>query len=436
MDIVLKKEEGLLREFSVTVSYDVFLAQEREKIASVSKVVKLDGFRPGKAPHALVKAQYGDRIKGEVFRDLFEKTAKKIIADHGLNIAGPATVDIEAFREKEPIVLYCAIEVIPDVPLIDVTSLDIPKYTLFPSAQQIEGRLKRIKFLLSEKTSLNRPADYGDTVIYREFSFDPDTGEGEDEDKQFFVTLSQDNPESQRFLGRSAGDDFHLDQPVGEDHDHHHNHSHSHHRHVDVLDVVSLSDPLQDARIQKAFEAEGVEKGLYNAAKSELIMEKRGFAGTMRRSSLLQILENRYIFPLPQVMIEAEKKQILEGSSELDLDDSEDEDYVEKMARRRVALAFLFLKYARAHDIQVNNQDLAQAIFKDVDGDKKRFSKAVEFLKNNPQQLTAFKNNILEEKVIDALLEKIGGSSRYVLFRDFVLERQTSFLQSMQNLAE
>ena len=101
MDIVLKKEDGLLREFSVTVSYDMFLAQERERIASVSKIVKLDGFRPGKAPAALVKAQYGDRIKGEVFRDLFEKTTKKIIADHGLNAAGPANIDIETCNRKQ-----------------------------------------------------------------------------------------------------------------------------------------------------------------------------------------------------------------------------------------------------------------------------------------------------------------------------------------------
>ena len=106
------------------------------------------------------------------------------------------------------------------------------------------------------------------------------------------------------------------------------------------------------------------------------------------------------------------------------------------MARRRVALAFLFLNYGRVHNIQVNNQDLAQAIFKDVDGDKKQFAKAVEFLKNNQQQLAALKNNILEDKVIDALLENIAGSTRYILFRDFLLERQAASSQAIKNSAE
>jgi trigger factor len=433
MDIVLKKEEGLLREFSVTVSYDVFLAQERERIASVSKIVKLDGFRPGKAPAALVKAQYGDRIKGEVFRDLFEKTTKKIIAEHGLNVAGPANIDIETFKEKEPIVFYCALEVIPDAPLIDVKSLDIPKYVFFPSAEEIEGRLKKIKFLLSDKTSLDRPAEYGDTVIYREFAFDHETGAQEEGENRFFATLSEDNPDTHRFLGRSAGDHFHFDRPCTEDHDHDHGPDH---RHVSVLDVVSLSDPRQDERLKKTFEAEGVEEGLYNGAKAELMTEKREFATMARRVALLETLENRYVFPLPQVMIDAEKKQILEGASRGAFEELETEESLEKMARRRVALAFLFLKYGRVHDIQVNNQDLAQAIFKDVDGDKKQFAKAVEFLKNNQQQLAALKNNILEDKVIDALLDNIAGSTRYILFRDFLLERQSASSQAIKNSAE
>lgn len=432
MDIVLKKEEGLLREFSVTVSYDVFLAQEREKIVSISKKVKLDGFRPGKAPAALVKAQYGERIKGEVFRDLFENTTRKIIAEHGLNVAGPATVDIESFREKEPIVLSCALEVIPNAPLIDVKSLDIPNYTLFPSAEDIEARLKKIKFLLSDKTSLDRPADYGDTVIYREFSFDHETGDQGDDGKKFFITLSQDDPDTHKFLGKSAGDHFHFDEPCNEDHDHSHHHHHNH-RHVDVLDVLSLSDPLQDERVQETFQEEGAEKGLYNAARSELILEKRDFSAMSRRAALLQTLESRYVFPLPQVMIEAEKRQILENDPE---SDEEPDDYVEKMARRRVALAFLFLKYAGAHGIEVTNQDLAKTLLDEVDGDKKEFFKAVEILKSNPRQMTAFKNNILEEKVIEALLGQVTGTNRYVLFRDFILEKQTSFLQSMKNSVE
>ena len=437
MDIVLKKEEGLVREFSVTISYDIFLAQEKERVASVSKIVKLDGFRPGKAPPSLVKAQYGDRIKGEVFRDLFEKTTKKIIAEHGLNVAGPADIAIESFKEKEPIVFYCTLEVIPDAPLIDVKSLDIPKYVLFPSADEIEGRLKRIKFLLSDKISLNRPADYGDTVIYHEFAFDHDDDFQEQEKRQFFVTLAQDNPDSHRFLGRSAGDQFHFDLPCDEDHGHDHASGHHHHHlHAEVLDVVSLSDPLQDERLKNIFQDQGLEKGLYEAAKAELMAENREFSPMSRRRALFQTLENRYVFPLPKVMIEAEKRQILRDTPEDDFEDLEEGSELEEMARRRVTLAFLFLKYARTHDIQVSNQDLAQFLLNDVDGDKKEFLKAVESLKKNQQQLVAYKNKVLEEKVIDTLLKNISGTVRYVIFRDFLLEKQASSRQALKNSPE
>jgi trigger factor len=199
---------------------------------------------------------------------------------------------------------------------------------------------------------------------------------------------------------------------------------------------VSLSDPLQDERLKKTFEAEGVEEGLYNGAKAELMTEKREFSNMARRVALLETLENRYVFPLPRVMIEAEKRQILQGRTKDDLEALQEDDALEKMAKRRVTLAFLFLKYAGAHNIQVTNQDLAQSLLKEVDGDKNRFSRAVESLKNNQQQLMAFKNNVLEEKVIDALLGSIPGSTRYILFRDFLLERQAASRQAIKNSAE
>ena len=437
MDILLKKEEGLVREFSVTISYDAFLAQERQKLTSVSQKVKMDGFRPGKAPLSLVKAQYGDRVKGEVFHTLFEQGSKKIITEHALNVAGAPTVSIEMFKEKEPIVLHYTVEVIPDVPLIDPKSIDIPEYILFPSQEAIAARVKKIKFYISEKTSLNRPADYGDTVIYKEFGFDHDTGHGDgDDDRLFFTTLSKDDPISERFLGRSAGDHFHYDKVSkdndGSDHEHHH---HSR-RHVRIDDVVSLSNPLDNEKILKAFEAEGPEEGLRKAARSELIVEMRPLAREGRQRSLLETLENRYVFPLPRVMIQSEKETIINEYEEGSFDSQEDAEDLEKMANRRVSLAFLFLKYASVHNIQVTNEDMTRFLLEQVEGDRQRFAKTIEALKKNQQQLVALRNAVLETKVVADLLNKISGTKRYALFSDFLLEKQSSFIQKMKNSAE
>jgi trigger factor len=237
-------------------------------------------------------------------------------------------------------------------------------------------------------------------------------------------------------LGRSAGDHFHYDKVSkdndGSDHEHHH---HSH-RHVRIDDVVSLSNPLDNEKILKAFEAEGPEEGLRKAARSELIVEMRPLAREGRQRSLLETLENRYVFPLPRVMIQSEKETIINEYEEGSFDSQEDAEDLEKMANRRVSLAFLFLKYASVHNIQVTNEDMTRFLLEQVEGDRQRFAKTIEALKKNQQQLVALRNAVLETKVVADLLNKISGTKRYALFSDFLLEKQSSFIQKMKNSAE
>jgi FKBP-type peptidyl-prolyl cis-trans isomerase (trigger factor) len=200
---------------------------------------------------------------------------------------------------------------------------------------------------------------------------------------------------------------------------------------------VSLANPLEDERVLKAFEGKDTEKALHKAARFELVEEKQSFANDNRRHFLLETLQNRYVFPLPRVMIDAEKAVILQEEDEPELFDTpEGQQDLETMAKRRVSLAFLFLKYASVHNIQVNNEDLARFIWNEVDGDRNLFAKTIESLKKDSQQLLALKNAVLEVKVLSELLGKVPGTKRYALFSDFLLERSSFFFQKMKNLAE
>ena len=404
MDVALVSTNGLLNEFSVTVPFDVFQKIESTKVLNVSKKVKVDGFRIGKAPVSIVRAQYGDTIRADAFQSIFDEGVKKIVSENSLKPAGPAKVDIAVFESGKPIVLNYIVEVMPDIPLINTATMDLPFYEFFPSANEVEALKDRILLQFSPKISLDRPAQVGDVVSYLRSTFNHDTNEEDLDENPTHIIIREGDEESSRFIGKSKGDIFHYDE-TGID-GYHNN------LHVRVQDVAELSEKSDvNSRIAAILGHDnGLDEVAINLSKSEL----DAFADRERLSSMLDTLDYRYDFPLPQVMIDAESSDIVQSEG------LEDNEKIASFAKRRVKLALLFLKYGQEKNVIITNEDVAKAIAIQSGKDRKEFTRLVEIYKNNKNVALELKNQIFEQKVIDSLLQTIGGSTRFMVLQDYL----------------
>jgi len=68
----------------MTVSVPEEVVQEKmaARLKSLAREVKIDGFRPGKAPQHVVKKMFGDRVRGEIAGDLIQSTYFKALEDN------------------------------------------------------------------------------------------------------------------------------------------------------------------------------------------------------------------------------------------------------------------------------------------------------------------------------------------------------------------
>ena len=57
---------GLNRRLTLNVNQAAIEAEVSKRLAQVSRTVRMDGFRPGKAPKNLVAARYSREIRNEV----------------------------------------------------------------------------------------------------------------------------------------------------------------------------------------------------------------------------------------------------------------------------------------------------------------------------------------------------------------------------------
>ena len=64
--------EGLERRLTLNLDMDAIEAEVSKRLQKLSRNVKLDGFRPGKAPMKMVAARYAGEIRGEVIGDALQ----------------------------------------------------------------------------------------------------------------------------------------------------------------------------------------------------------------------------------------------------------------------------------------------------------------------------------------------------------------------------
>lgn len=117
MQFQTKKTEGLSRLVEVTVpAADVEAAEEKAARRYATKV-RLPGFRPGKAPAAVVRKKFADAIRQETIESLVQEAAKEVLEKEQLRLAAQPHVHDVQFGAGKPLVFEMHIEVRPELAL-------------------------------------------------------------------------------------------------------------------------------------------------------------------------------------------------------------------------------------------------------------------------------------------------------------------------------
>ena len=97
-----------------------------EKVAKdFAKIARVPGFRPGKAPIALIKRRFADDIKGEVLQTLVPEHVEKAVAEQRLSPVSQPQVDKLEYNEGQPLKFRASFEVLPEFSLGEYKNLEI-----------------------------------------------------------------------------------------------------------------------------------------------------------------------------------------------------------------------------------------------------------------------------------------------------------------------
>lgn len=135
----------------VVKKVSVELAPDRVKAAldtaytSVSRTVKLKGYRQGHVPRRLVERYFGDDVKKDVAQKLVTGSIHEALAEHKLDPVAPPRVENGSVEPGQPFKYTATVEVRPKVEPKDYEGLPVPKADVEVKDSDVEEQLESMR---------------------------------------------------------------------------------------------------------------------------------------------------------------------------------------------------------------------------------------------------------------------------------------------------
>ena len=167
MNIKETLSEGLAREYEITFTAAEMDEKVSARLAEVATTANMPGFRPGKVPMSVVKARFGDQVKGEIIRTTLDDAAKKTIEEQELKLASQPKMDITSFEDGSDLVAKLSAEIMPNITIPDLAALSIERPVLPNDEAGIKETMQRLadENRPTKKVETKREAKLGDVVL-------------------------------------------------------------------------------------------------------------------------------------------------------------------------------------------------------------------------------------------------------------------------------
>lgn len=287
-----------------------------EKTAKdLARVARVPGFRPGKAPVALIRRRFAEDIKGEVLQSLVPERVEKAMAEQKLAPVSQPQVDKLDFNEGQPLKFRAVFEVLPEFELGDYKSLNIEMPAMEIGDVEVgktldEMRERAATFAPAE----GRAAENGDFVQLKLLGTPAGGGEPLQADSVLCHIGAEETmePFNTNLLGANTGDqkDFDVEYPA--DYPDAKLAGKTYHYSVTVLGIKTKKLPeLNDEFAKDVSDAATLEE-LKTKLREGLEHQRDHRQKELLHEGLLAELVKMHDFPVPESLVERQMDVRLE----------------------------------------------------------------------------------------------------------------------------
>ncbi len=156
-------EESCLRTLEIEVPEEVVRKKLLAVTSQYQKHARLPGFRPGKAPLAIVRKRYEEDIRSQVLQELVPGYVEAGVKEHKWEPVGTPSVTEVQFSDDAPLRFKAVLEVLPDFELQDLSGLKVKVAQAEVAEEEVDEALTRLQSEAATYTNVDpRPLQDGD----------------------------------------------------------------------------------------------------------------------------------------------------------------------------------------------------------------------------------------------------------------------------------
>jgi trigger factor len=370
MQVSVTTTKGLERRLEVAVPGERVAGEVDARLKRIARTARINGFRPGKVPYAVVRQQYGTQVHAETISDLMQSTFAEAVSQQKLRPAGGPRIEPIAVAPGTELRYAAIFEVLPEVMLHSLEGLAVER----PSAQveepDVDAMLESMRSQRPVFTEVARAAQDGDRVALDfEGRIDGEVFPGGKGDA-LSVTIGAHRvlPEiEQALVGMSVGDAKTIAARFPDDYGAAAVAGKAAEFDLKLSKIEQRSLPQIDEEFVRAF---GVQEGgvpeLRTEVRKSMERELAEAARARVREQLFDALYRDNPLEVPQSMLEAQirdlQAQAMRRMGTQDPAQAPARASLEASARRRVALGLLIGEIVRQQSIKVDRERVEQKL--------------------------------------------------------------------------
>jgi trigger factor len=167
MKAVIEDISPVKKKLHIQVAPDAIAQEMVKAVASVAKKANIPGFRPGKAPRAVVERHYAAEIETEVMNKLITTSYLQALEEHNLSpVEVPSITNISPFDKASPLNFTAVVEVRPQFELGAYEGIEVKDEPMDVTEEELNQTLDRLREMYAQLEVVEgRPLAESDTAI-------------------------------------------------------------------------------------------------------------------------------------------------------------------------------------------------------------------------------------------------------------------------------
>jgi len=170
MQAVVETLGGLERRVDLVLSLDDVEKDVQAQLKKMARTTKVQGFRPGKAPLAMIARTHGPNIRYDVIGTHLDRKFQQVVREADLRLAGAPKIEAAASEGKEDeavdgtLAFSATFEVYPEVTVPDLSALQVKRVQTQVQDEHVQQTIEMLRKQRATYQAVERAAQDNDKI--------------------------------------------------------------------------------------------------------------------------------------------------------------------------------------------------------------------------------------------------------------------------------